>query len=498
MTKITHVGGGAAGEASHLSVQALSSTEILTTMQNGSGNLELIGWLVDGNKVTRGATATAGRAHEVALTLMGRRVVTAVRSGSGNLLLISWNASSGLKSIDRLHDSANHAGEASQIAMTAISSTILVTALRAGNGNLLLITWALNADGSFSRQGDSGSQAGAVSLVTVTSVGNNLVVTAVRNGSGNLELIAWKVAADGKTIHRQNPGGASAGAVGEIALLTQVPYAAATGVPGVITAVQNGAGDLLVIGWKILEDGAAIERTGDTSTLPTAQRPGAASHIAIGPTGSGSYLATMRNGSGNLELIVFDLAASGAWTRVGSLNESAADVTETAVASLYGRPVTVARRANFLNLAIWDISPNVFPTVAPPAAASRAPDTLALNHWFSSALADPTRARHLKDDWRKLLLAELPASDQQREHLSLVPTSDAQELQKAIAMTVDHGGTIHIERDSESSPGTLIVQPKITRESAGTANISIGVFHCTFDAYCKNWHCGWGPVRKSK
>src|ERR1035437_2833166 len=122
MRKITWAGGGVAGEASHLSVQAFSSSEIMTAMQNGSGNLELIGWLVDGDKVTRAnnGTATAGTVQEVALALVGRRAVTAVRSGSNNLLLISWNVPFGVTSIDRLLDSEKQAGEASQIAMAAI------------------------------------------------------------------------------------------------------------------------------------------------------------------------------------------------------------------------------------------------------------------------------------------------------------------------------------------------------------------------------------------
>jgi hypothetical protein len=60
MMKITYAGGNGAGDASHLAVQAFSSTEILTAMQNGSGNLELIGWVYKDGVMTRGATATAG------------------------------------------------------------------------------------------------------------------------------------------------------------------------------------------------------------------------------------------------------------------------------------------------------------------------------------------------------------------------------------------------------------------------------------------------------
>jgi hypothetical protein len=462
----------------------------MTAMQNGSGNLELIGWLVDGNHVTRAPkSATAGAVQEVALTLVGRRAVTAVRSGSNNLLLISWNVPVGLTSIDRLLDSEKQAGEASQIAMTAIGGNMLVTAMRAGSGNLLLISWALNADGSFTRLGDSAppgqpAQAGAVSLVTVAFIGNYTIVTAVRNGSGNLELIAWKVSADGKKIHRQDPIGTSAGAVGEIALIPVVGDPTSNA-QGVITAVRNGAGNLLVIGWK---GATGIERTGDTSTLPASQIPGAASHIAICPVGTATYLATMRRGSGDLELIAFDLAANGGWSRVGDLvPELGTDVTETAVTPFYTRAVSVARRANFLSLAIWDVS--LTNTTEAPTA-----DTAALNQWFTSVLADPTRARQLKGDWMKLLQAELAVTDRQKEHLSLVPAGDAKELQSAIALVVDHGGTIHIDRDSEHSPGVLVVQPK--QPGGETLDFSIPIFHCTFDANCRNWHCGWGPAKR--
>jgi hypothetical protein len=513
MIKITPVGTGVAGEASHICVRTFSGTEIMTAMQNGSGNLELIGWLVQGNQVTRpkGSTATAGTVHEVALALVGRTVVTAVRSGSNRLLLISWNAPSNFPSITRLHDSGNAAGEASQIAMAALEGNTLVTALRAGNGHLLLISWALNPDGSFTRLGDSASQAGAVSLVTIAYIGNRIVVTAVRNGSGNLELIAWRVSPDGKTIHRQDPGGTSAGAVSEISLIPmRTPEA---GAPGVITAVRNGSGNLEGIAWRVLNLGTAIERIGDTSTLPHGQVPGTASHIGIGPAGSATtYVASMRRGSGDLELIAFDVADNGRWTREGEFVQgSGNDITETAIASLNTRAVTATRRANFLNVEVWDVSlTSVIDTAgvaavegahgaaaavkeAPSPALKHAPNTAALNHWFASALADPARKRALREDWMTLLRKELPVSDSQKEHLSLVPAADAAELQRAMAMVVDHGGTIHIERESERSPGTVVVQPNT---NPGTAKFSVGIFHCTFDANCRNWHCGWGPARK--
>ena len=361
MITITPIATGVAGEASHLCVQTFNASEIMTAMKNGSGNLELIGWLVkNGDQLTRpqltrpkGSTATAGAVQEVALTLVGRTAVTAVRDGSGHLLLISWNVPHNLTSVDRLHDSGTHAGEASQIAMTAIGN-ILVTALRAGDGHLLLISWALNSDGSFTRRGDSGSQAGEVSLVKIASIGNGIVVTAVRNGSGKLELIGWKISADGATIHRQNPSGTTAGAVGEISLIASRTDPQ-TGARGVITAVQNGAGKLEVIGWRIQDDGATIVPSGTTNTLPPAQIPGAATHIGIGLGGGATtYVASMRRGSGDLELIAFDMTPNGGWKREGEFVQgSGTDVTETAITS---GAVTASRKANFLNVGLWEVS----------------------------------------------------------------------------------------------------------------------------------------------
>jgi hypothetical protein len=128
---------------------------------------------------------------------------------------------------------------------------------------------------------------------------------------------------------------------------------------------------------------------------------------------------------------------------------------------------------------------------------SAVPNTAAFNHWVKSALADPERALQLKADWRKLLITELPVSEAQKEHLRSLPEDDAKKLQNAISMVVDHGGTVRVERASETSPGLLIVEPAATAPApaAAQAKFSVIIFHCTFDANCRNWHCGWGPAR---
>jgi hypothetical protein len=349
---IQGIADNAAGESSHIAVQSFDEipSDILTALKNGSGKLELITWNTFGNQVKRGATAYAGDVDEVALVLVGRQAVTAVRNGSGNLELISWDIPHPIPpqpgTVTRKHD--NHAGEASQIAITRFGQ-ILVTALQNGSGNLEIITWSLDSDGSITRLADN--EAGEVSLVTVCTLGgtSNIVITAVRNGSGNLELIAWAISADGMTIERRaSTDQKQAGAVDGIAI---VPQSSAKGATGVLTAVRTGSGRLLIIVWQVLADGSSIERQGDSGN-----EAGEATAIAIAPVGPPTYVASMRNGSGDLELIAFDVAVNGAVTRVGSLTPwPGADTTETATVPLGGPFVTATRTRDFLYVGTWDV-----------------------------------------------------------------------------------------------------------------------------------------------
>jgi hypothetical protein len=120
--------------------------------------------------------------------------------------------------------------------------------------------------------------------------------------------------------------------------------------------------------------------------------------------------------------------------------------------------------------------------------------TATANQWITNVLADPVRARQLRADWRQLVLDEFTVTAEQRASLADIPPDDARELQDAVSLVVDQGGTIRLERESERSPGRLVVAPG----PAGpvTAELSVGIFHCTYDANCRNWRCGWGPARK--
>jgi hypothetical protein len=74
---------------------------------------------------------------------------------------------------------------------------------------------------------------------------------------------------------------------------------------------------------------------------------------AAGPSSS-NYVASMRNGSGDLQLIVFEVGRNGVLTRTGEHVRKGAQVTETAIVGLDGvRALTATRTRNFLSLESW-------------------------------------------------------------------------------------------------------------------------------------------------
>lgn len=323
---------GFAGEVNAIALDAFNDSEILTAVRNGSGNLELIAWRCapTDTEVTRvsDSGSQAGAIGEVALAVIGRTAITAVRNGSGKLFLILWDVPLGLGSVTRTWDSGTTAGEASRIAMTLLPSNIIVTAVRNGSANLELISWRLEPNGTLSRLADSGSQAGSVSLATIAAIDGGNVVTAVRNGSGKLELIGWGVASNG-AITRWADSGSQAGAVSEISLT-------AMDGPGptndVLTTVRDGSGNLLMISWRPDPAAGTIERLPDGAAGTASDVSSCFTTTASGP----KYVAAMRNGSDNPELIAFDVVGAGAssgFVRTGDYSGDG-EVTATAMIDL--------------------------------------------------------------------------------------------------------------------------------------------------------------------
>ena len=303
-TLIRPIAGADALQASLITVAAFNDSEALTAFANGSSKLELIGWHTAAADlaVTRAASKTGDPVSGVVLTLMGRTAVTAVCSADQRLVLATWSVPSGLSSIDWLHDSGSDGPHATVIAMTALTDTLLVTAMRAQNGNLFLICWRLESNNTLTRLGDA--EAGTVDDIAIAAIDGGNVLTAVRNGSQNLELIGWSVGTDG--VIEQWSGGAEAGTIGGTTL-TPITGSASS---NMLTAVNDGANNLLLIAWQADSSSQIIRRVTDSGG--EAGTPGVwAVTSTVTASGALTILVSLQRGSGNLGIIGFELLDLG-------------------------------------------------------------------------------------------------------------------------------------------------------------------------------------------
>ncbi|MDN5847683.1 MAG: M12 family metallopeptidase, partial [Candidatus Nitrosocosmicus sp.] len=85
------------------------------------------------------------------------------------------------------------------------------------------------------------NQAGAVSLVSVITFPSGIFVTAVRDGNGDLLLISWRIHNDGTIVRLSEYNQA-----GAVSLVSLIRFGMRF-----VTAVRDGNGDLLLISWRI-------------------------------------------------------------------------------------------------------------------------------------------------------------------------------------------------------------------------------------------------------
>ncbi len=161
------------------------------------------------------ARAKAGEVGAIAAGVFSSgELLTAVRNGSDNLELIVWRPDATNLTLTRGPDSGTQAGEVGEIALAMLGNRCL-TAVQNANRKLLLIPWALESpDGTISRLENVDHQAGKATYLTIAPLSETLAVTAVRNGAGNLLLIPWSVDATTGHVSRLNNDSAQGGSVG--------------------------------------------------------------------------------------------------------------------------------------------------------------------------------------------------------------------------------------------------------------------------------------------
>ena len=275
----------------------------------------------------------------------GGGVVTAVRTAAGTLKLIHWEIDSA-GTVRRLGDSGNQAGEASNLAIAKFGKHVV--ACRTAAGNLKLISWDVSTAGSIVRRGDSGNQAGEASVIRLVALRDGTFLVACRTGAGALKLISWRLNDDG-SLTRLADSGAAAGAVSEIALVD----VSGAGGNRVVTAVRDGDGDLKLIAWSAAPSGA-IARLGDSG-----QQAGEARLIRAVRTAADQVVTSVRDGGGNLKLISWQLSADGrtvsrqadSGSQAGAIRDNSLLALEDGVVSAVG---TAGGR---LKLIAWSIAP---------------------------------------------------------------------------------------------------------------------------------------------
>jgi hypothetical protein len=179
--------------------------------------------------------------------------------------------------------------------------------------------------------------AGEASRIAVQAIDAGRAITAVRNGSGDLLLIGWDTT--GRKIERLGASEHLAGEAHEIALTllrnrNQVRA---------VTSVRAGDGRLLLISWDVSSDARTIRRLHDSETLA-----GEARLIEATATIDASTLLTaVRAGNGTLKLISWRLRPDGTFARLGDSGDQAGEVGAIAVAALgnQSRTVVTAVRA---------------------------------------------------------------------------------------------------------------------------------------------------------
>jgi WD40 repeat protein len=245
-----------------------------TAVQDGDGNLNVTTWYADHYTIERRSSASAGRVGLVSVCPLSAPfspdvryvLATAVQDGDGNLKVIIWYVD-GEGNLERKGSAS--AGPISLVSVIPIDfmdfePTVLSTVVKTDSGDLKVIIWEVDDEGNLVRRGSaSAGSVGLISAADLTRVGidGGRFVIAVQDGDGNLKIIGWNV--DKESLEVTRLGSATAGAVSLISCC-RYPFLDEFLFGGFVTAIRDGSGNLKIIGWIMDRDGN-LERNDDGS-----------------------------------------------------------------------------------------------------------------------------------------------------------------------------------------------------------------------------------------
>jgi hypothetical protein len=164
--------------------------------------------------------------------------------------------------------------------------------------------WNIDVSGDIARLGDSDNSEGPVSLIRMMSTGNGAVI-GVRDGEGNLVLKNWQINPDG-SLKRKGDTALQNQPAGAISLLAVAPSRT-----GLVSAVRDSSGHLKLINWEIVANGG-IKRLGDSG-----QSAGAINTTLDMDSHDDGLVTAVRTADPRLKLIKWKISDGGTIMRIG-------------------------------------------------------------------------------------------------------------------------------------------------------------------------------------
>lgn len=192
------------------------------------------------------------------------------------------------------------------------------------------------------------NEAGAAKEVSLAEPLSNFVLAAVRQTDDTLKMIAYQVGPTGNVIRH---GDISASKIAGLAMATTT-----SGDKKAVTAVRTQSGNLKIIVWDMALSGngtPSIVRLGEDSA-------GAVSAVAISRARNfnGVFIA-VRDSNGELKVIPYKISADGRTVTRGTVGEAGKVGTAIAVAPLaQGVAAAVRDEGGKLRLITWSVSSN--------------------------------------------------------------------------------------------------------------------------------------------
>jgi hypothetical protein len=164
-------------------------------VRNGGNNVELIAWESTGTALTRKGSATGPATSNgpmATVALSSSQVITATETDNGILQLTSWSVSStGAVTLG----SSTIAQNAQVLSMAKLDPSHVIVAFADLGGGLELSLFSVSTNGTITYETTQIALT-AANMTGIAAISSSQVVTAFQNGYGDLVLISWSVNAN--------------------------------------------------------------------------------------------------------------------------------------------------------------------------------------------------------------------------------------------------------------------------------------------------------------